>query len=256
MVGWGKASPKWGRQSGIVLPHSTTPPSESPSTLAASALPRLPHPLQTAWGASGETGEEDFGLGKSHVSVLSQSPHSPPPMRVRSEVRGTLHQGGLRARHCAPGGCLTPPPLRKVPVAPACHVRPPGRTPPELCGECGFAEERAGGRRARILHPSTPLPFKEDPLEGGNPGRTSCPGLVAGRKADAAGTSQSRRGLGGALAVRRAELGPHTPRPWGCKGSAVTWWGLQATSFHGGVGRGKREKSKWIKEEMESPGRG
>lgn len=128
--------------------------------------------------------------------------------------------------------------------------------PPELCGECGFAEERAGGRRARILHPSTPLPFKEDPLEGGNPGRTSCPGLVAGRKADAAGTSQSRRGLGGALAVRRAELGPHTPRPWGCKGSAVTWWGLQATSFHGGVGRGKREKSKWIKEEMESPGRG
>lgn len=128
--------------------------------------------------------------------------------------------------------------------------------PPELCGECGFAEERAGGRRARILHPSTPLPFKEDPLEGGNPGRTSCPGLVAGRKADAAGTSQSRRGLGGALAVRRAELGPHTPRPWGCKGTAVTWWGLQATSFHGGVGRGKREKSKWIKEEMESPGRG
>lgn len=162
MVGWGKASPKWGRQSGIVLPHSTTPPSESPSTLAASALPRLPHPLQTAWGASGETGEEDFGLGKSHVSVLSQSPHSPPPMRVRSEVQGTLHQGGLRARHCAPGGCLTPPPLRKVPVAPACRVRPPGRTPARALWRVRFC--RREGRRAPCPHPPSVHPFT---LQGG-----------------------------------------------------------------------------------------
>lgn len=49
MVGWRKASPKRGRQSGIVFPHSTTPPSENPSTSAASAL-CLPHFSQTLLG--------------------------------------------------------------------------------------------------------------------------------------------------------------------------------------------------------------
>lgn len=46
-LGWwvgGKASPKSGRQSGTVPPHSTTPRSKDPSTSAASALPPLSIP--------------------------------------------------------------------------------------------------------------------------------------------------------------------------------------------------------------------
>lgn len=162
MVGWGKASPKWGRQSGIVLPHSTTPPSESPSTLAASALPRLPHPLQTAWGASGETGEEDFGLGKSHVSVLSQSPHSPPPDACAERGAGNASPGWASGPPLRPRRVPYPSPTQKGTSGPCLSRQAPWPHPARALWRVRFC--RREGRRAPCPHPPSVHPFT---LQGG-----------------------------------------------------------------------------------------
>lgn len=50
VVGRGKASAKWGRQSGIVLPHPIAPRSKDPSTSVASALLPLPMPSKLCLG--------------------------------------------------------------------------------------------------------------------------------------------------------------------------------------------------------------
>lgn len=146
MVGWRKASPKRGRQSGIVFPHSTTPPSENPSTSAASTL-CLPHFSQTLLGARvGKPGEGDFRLGKSHVSLFSLRPPTSALIPVRRGARGTFRQSRPCARH-PPTRVPGPPPQAGTNGARRQrHLLPQGPLaahPPRLCGKCASAGERA-----------------------------------------------------------------------------------------------------------------
>lgn len=180
-------------------------------------------------------GKEDFGLGKSHVSVLSQPPPLPPMPRVHSGVWRTLRQGRPRAcHHGAHEGA------RAAARSVTCCRRPPGRTGVRARRSAVLQERGPGGAvHACPLRPPL-LPLQQDTLEGGRPGTVSRPGGGARRKGWRGRGSQSRRGLGGALTVRKAELGPHTPRSWGWKGTTETWRGHQARTPGVERGGGKR----------------
>lgn len=219
---------------GIALPHSITPPSGNPSTLVASALPPPPHPLQTLLGARVvKPGKEDFGLGRA-TSLFSSSPRPAPNVSCAERGAGT-------------GSALGPPPLSPKRVPGPCLQRhllpqaPSAAQAPGLGGECGSAGERARGRCACILPPSSPFTPQGGPARGREPWVRFPPWWSPLEKRLAGPGFGIPRGTGRGAHSSRSRVGTAHSGALGVEGNNATWRVTPArTNFQGGGGRRRR----------------